>query len=91
MSEERACRQQYSKDLKQRVIYLRNTLQKTTTEISILLDMPLRVVQRVLQTWDEIGEAVKDPATYEARGRPRLLRGESIEVSFPHLNMYRSS
>jgi hypothetical protein len=52
--------QQYSKDLKQRVIYQAFTLGKTSTEIAIDLDMPVRVVQRVKKTWAEIGEVCWD-------------------------------
>jgi hypothetical protein len=40
-------RQHYSKDLKHRVIYQAFTLKKTSTEIGIDLDMPLRVAQRI--------------------------------------------
>ncbi|KAJ7203048.1 hypothetical protein GGX14DRAFT_369858 [Mycena pura] len=53
-------RQHYSKDLKCRVIYQAYTLKKTSTEIAIDLDMPLRVVQRVKKTWREIGEVCRD-------------------------------
>ncbi|KAF8236349.1 hypothetical protein L208DRAFT_1528436, partial [Tricholoma matsutake] len=50
----------YSRDLKKRVVYQAFTLEKTTTEISINLDIPLRVVQCVLKCWKEIGEVCKD-------------------------------
>ncbi|KAJ7140339.1 hypothetical protein C8R46DRAFT_849173, partial [Mycena filopes] len=33
---------------------------KTSTEIAIDLDMPLRVVQRVKRTWNEIGEVSRE-------------------------------
>ncbi|KAJ7230132.1 hypothetical protein GGX14DRAFT_337654, partial [Mycena pura] len=33
---------------------------KKPTEIAISLDMPVRVVQRVIQTWNEIGEVCRD-------------------------------
>ncbi|KAJ7117077.1 hypothetical protein C8R44DRAFT_879589 [Mycena epipterygia] len=50
----------YFKDLKNHVIYQAYTLGKTSTEIAIDLDMPLRVVQRVKRTWREIGEVCRD-------------------------------
>jgi transposase len=53
-------RQHYSRDLKRRVIYQAYTLKKTSTEIAIDLDMPLRVVQRVKKTWREIGDVCRD-------------------------------
>ncbi|KAK6997463.1 hypothetical protein R3P38DRAFT_3059166 [Favolaschia claudopus] len=53
-------RKHYSKDLKTRVIYQAFTLDKSTTQIAIDLDMPVRVVQRVKQTWREIGEVCRD-------------------------------
>ncbi|KAJ7315172.1 hypothetical protein DFH08DRAFT_655628, partial [Mycena albidolilacea] len=43
---------------------------KTSTEIAIDLDMPVRVVQRVKKTWAEIGEVCRDR---RHRGRPPLL------------------
>lgn len=53
-------RLQYSRDLKQRVVYQAFTLMKSTTEIVINLDMPICVVQRVLTDWREIGDVCKD-------------------------------
>jgi transposase len=49
-------RHQYSKDLKRQVIYQSTTLGKSSTKIAKSLDMNIRVVQRVLHTWKEIGE-----------------------------------
>ncbi|KAF8132673.1 hypothetical protein K438DRAFT_1998445 [Mycena galopus ATCC 62051] len=54
-------RQQYSRDLKMRVIYQAYTLRKRSEDIAIDLNMPLRVVQRVKKTWAEIGENTKVP------------------------------
>ncbi|KAF7335978.1 DDE family endonuclease [Mycena sanguinolenta] len=51
-------RQHYSRDLKRRVIHMSQKLHLSSAEIVIMLDMPLRVVQRVRQVWNEIGEAV---------------------------------
>ncbi|KAF8135911.1 Homeodomain-like protein, partial [Mycena galopus ATCC 62051] len=59
-------RTHYSKDLKQRVIYQRFTLGYKPTKIAIHLNIPLRVVQRVITTWKEIGEVARD-RTYIGR------------------------
>ncbi|KAJ7580331.1 hypothetical protein C8J56DRAFT_867191 [Mycena floridula] len=50
----------YSHDLKRRVIYQHNILGFSTTKISQNLDMPLRVVQRVIQVYNEIGDVCRD-------------------------------
>ncbi|THU82691.1 hypothetical protein K435DRAFT_604637, partial [Dendrothele bispora CBS 962.96] len=44
---------------------------KKTSDISYDLDMPLRVVQRVLHTWQEIGEVCHGR---KGRGSARLLK-----------------
>ncbi|KAJ7182124.1 hypothetical protein C8R46DRAFT_885205 [Mycena filopes] len=61
-----AARTHSTKDLKQRVIYQAFTLGKRTTQIAIDLNMPLRVVQRCITTWREIGEVARD-RTYIGR------------------------
>lgn len=71
-------RRYYSRDLKRRVIYQAEVLGYTSTEISINLDIPLRVIQRVKQTWNEIGEVCKDRT---AIGRAPLMHPEHCEVS----------
>ena len=71
-------RRHYSRDLKRRVIYQAEVLGQTSTEISINLDIPLRVVQRVKYTWNEIGEVCRDRT---AMGRAPLMRPEHCEVS----------
>ena len=71
-------RRHYSRDLKRRVIYQAEVLGRTSTEISINLDIPLRVVQRVKQTWNEIGEVCKDRTGI---GRAPLMHPEHCEVS----------
>jgi transposase len=71
-------RRHYSRDLKRRVIYQAGVLGRTSTEISFNLDIPLRVVQRVKQTWNEIGEVCKDRT---AMGRAPLMQPEHCEVS----------
>ncbi|KIJ46833.1 hypothetical protein M422DRAFT_226531 [Sphaerobolus stellatus SS14] len=49
-------RRTYSEDLKKRVIYQRFTLERTVNDIAVNLDMPKRVVERVLQIWKDTGE-----------------------------------
>ena len=73
-------RQHYSKDLKQRIVYQRFTLGMNTSEIAKNLDMSVRVVQQVLQLWEEIGEVVKDPVESVKWGHACLLDATSIEV-----------
>ncbi|KAF8576697.1 hypothetical protein K439DRAFT_1366511, partial [Ramaria rubella] len=55
---------------------------KSPTAIAINPNMPLRVVQRVLQTWDEIGTVVKDPKRLR---RAHLMGTEQSQVMFPLL------
>jgi transposase-like protein len=71
-------RKQYSRDLKKRVVYQAFMLEKTTTEISTDLDIPLRVVQRVLKCWREIGEVCKDRTRM---GRAPLMKPDEVKVS----------
>ena len=78
-------RRNYSRDLKRRVIYQAEVLDQTSTEISINLDIPLRVIQRVKQTWNEIGEVCKDRT---AIGRAPLMHPEHCEVSNHFAYMY---
>jgi len=70
-------RVQYSRDLKQRVVYQSYTLMKTTTEIAIDLNMPVRVVQCVLTNWREIGDVCKDRARM---GRAPLMQQSSVKA-----------
>ena len=72
-------RRHYSTDLKQRVIYQAFTLGKKSTEIAIDLDMPVRVVQRVKQTWMQIGRVRR---SREFIGRHPLLSPEQTKVYF---------
>jgi len=60
-------RKHYSRDLKRIVIYQRHVLAKKPTEIAIDLDIPLRVVQRVIKTWKNIGEVCQDRTGPERR------------------------
>ncbi|KIJ43507.1 hypothetical protein M422DRAFT_77579, partial [Sphaerobolus stellatus SS14] len=52
---------------------------KKSEEISHDLDIPLRVVQRSLQLWNEIGDVVRDPREYATLGRPKLLSAIACE------------
>ncbi|KAF8475260.1 hypothetical protein DFH94DRAFT_672848 [Russula ochroleuca] len=63
-------RRHYSADLKQRVIHQAYTLHRRSEDITTDLDMPLRVVQRVKRTWNEIGEVCRD---WQHQGRAPLL------------------
>jgi hypothetical protein len=72
-------RQQYSRDLKMRVIYQAYTLRKSSEDIAIDLNMPLRVVQRVKKTWAEIGEVCHDR---RHKGRPVLLSKQNTKVCY---------
>jgi transposase len=74
-------RRHYSKDLKEQVIYQRLTLGKSTTEIAKDLDMSLRIIQRVLKVYEEIGEVVKDPKMHAKWGKAKLLDTHCVEVS----------
>ncbi|KAF8500583.1 hypothetical protein JB92DRAFT_2656744, partial [Gautieria morchelliformis] len=51
----------------------------TTAQIAENLDMSIRVVQRTLHIWQEIGNVVKDPRTYAKRGKACLLDSGSVE------------
>ena len=68
----------YSKDVKKLVIYQSSVLNMLTTDITVNLDMPVRVVQWVLQTWDEIVAVIREPKTL---GRALLMTTEQVQVS----------
>jgi transposase len=72
-------RNNYSRDLKRRVIHLSQKHHKGSTEIALLLDMPLRVVQRVRQVWNEIGEVSRQRVR---SGREPLMSREAVDVRF---------
>jgi transposase len=73
----RPLRRQYSRDLKRHVIYQTQVLGKSSTQIAIDLDMDLRVVQRVRQTWNEIGDVCRDR---KYKGRPPVMSPIEIDV-----------
>ena len=75
-----ATRQQYSKDLKERIVYQQFTLGKDTAEIAENLNMSKCVVQRVLLLWEEIGDVVRDPRRNLKWGRASVLDMTSVEV-----------
>jgi len=66
----------YSRDLKRHVIYQAKVLGKPSTQIAIDLDMDLRVVQCVKQTWREIGDVCRDR---KYKGRPPLMSSVAID------------
>jgi transposase len=70
-------RHHYSRDLKKRVIYQSRVLGKRSTAIAILLDMPVRVVQRVLQLYRDTGDVTKERTQ---AGRPPLMSEAASEV-----------
>jgi len=72
-------RQCYTTDLKRRVIYQAFTLGKKLMEIAIDLDMPVRVVQRVQQTWMQIGQVC---CSQQFIGRQPLLSPQQTKVWF---------
>jgi len=71
-------RRSYHRSLKERVIYQHFTLGMDTTAISISLDIPLRVVQRVLRNWKIYGDVSKERVK---GGRFPLLKGDAARVS----------
>ena len=68
----------YSKDIKKLVIYQSNVLDMSTMDLTVNLDMPVRVVQWVLQTCDEIRAVVREPKTL---GWAHLMTTEQVQVS----------
>lgn len=55
-------RRRYSRDLRQRVVHQRYKLRTKPPEIAVNLDMSLRVVERVLKLWREIGDVERHPS-----------------------------
>ncbi|KAJ7771327.1 hypothetical protein DFH07DRAFT_714913, partial [Mycena maculata] len=49
----------------------------SSTEIAIMLDMPLRVVQRVRQVWNEIGEVCRQRTR---SGRAPLMSRRAVDM-----------
>lgn len=70
-------RQRYSDDLKMRVVYQRRFLGYETEKIAHELKIPLRVCQRVLDTYKKTGfvSSIK-----MRKGRPRAMNKPMLEV-----------
>lgn len=73
-------RRRYTKDLLDRVIYQRYVLGLETTDISRNLDIPRRVVQRAIQTFDRTGEPCRTEKRTEYHSK---LDAEDEDVSIP--------
>ena len=71
-------RRRYSKDVKKLVIYQLSVLDMSTMDIAVNLDMPVCVMQQVLQTWDEIGAVIRELKTL---GQAHLITTEQVQVS----------
>ena len=75
----------YSRDLKRRIIYQSTVLGKGTTKIAKSLDINLRVVQRVMLTWNEIGEVCRDRTR---NGQPPIMARSSVDVCITAFDIY---
>jgi transposase len=71
-------RRRYSLDLRLRVIHQHHTLKRKTWRITRDLDISLRVVQRILKMWNDLGELVPP----EKHGRTPEMKEEQIEVRY---------
>ena len=80
LSDEVRCRQTYSPDLRERVVYQRMTLGYKIDQIATSLRMPRRVVERVLKFWRETGE-VCGTGPGRSGNRSRIMDAEEMEVS----------
>jgi len=68
----------YSGDLKKQIIYQKTVLSMLPTEIAIILDMPLHVMQQVLQSWDEVRAEVRET---KKLGWACLMTTDQVSVS----------
>ncbi|KIJ10235.1 hypothetical protein PAXINDRAFT_157674 [Paxillus involutus ATCC 200175] len=68
--------QHYSHDLKKRIIYQSHILSKNSTGITISLDMPIHVVQRVLKLYRDTSGIIKQRMQ---DGRPPLMSESASE------------
>lgn len=73
-------RQNYSEDLRRRVIYQRFTLDKKVADIACDLDMSRRSVERVLQFWSNTGEVISRQPGKEGKRR-RVMDTNEMEAS----------
>jgi hypothetical protein len=69
-------RRRYSLDLRRRVIYQKHTLNRKTKQIARDLDIPLRVVQRILKMWADLDDLVEP----SHRHKTPQLKPEHLEV-----------
>jgi len=72
-------RQYYSKDLRERIIYLRYALKAKIIHISSLLNMSKHVVERTLQLWRTTGEVTKSGPGRSGKWA-RVMIGEEVQV-----------
>lgn len=72
-------RKQYPEALKDRVVHQCYNLNRKTSSIAIDLNIPLRVCQRILQTYHETGQTVRPRKS--RHGCLRCMTGPEIEVS----------
>lgn len=70
-------RRRYSRDLRMRVIHQRHKLRRPMSQIAADLDMSLRVVERILNHWREIGDVCRVP---KRRERIKALSSAHAEV-----------
>jgi len=70
-------RTQYSKQVKEIVIYQYDILGSKCTQIAISLDMAVRSVQRIVQNWKEFGLSVDNPSR---AGRPKIMNHSHVQV-----------
>jgi hypothetical protein len=72
-------RKRYSRDLKLAVVHQTHILGYKSTKIAIELNIPLRVVQRIRQNWNEIKDVCKEQR--KIGGSP-LMDAGSCKVCF---------
>jgi len=72
-------RNNYSRDLRERVIYLRYAIKFKISQIAFILNMSQRVVERTLQQWRSTGE-VGQIGFGRSRKRCRSMDSEEMEV-----------
>ncbi|KAJ3861333.1 hypothetical protein EV359DRAFT_47419, partial [Lentinula novae-zelandiae] len=72
-------RRHYSRDLKLTVIHQSFILGYKPTKIAIELDMPLRVVQRIQQNWNEIKDVCNERKQI---GQSPLMRPDACKLMF---------
>ncbi|KAF5323810.1 hypothetical protein D9619_012984 [Psilocybe cf. subviscida] len=71
-------RTRYTKDLKQRVVHQAEELQRSSREIAVELNIPLRVVQRILETWRKTGSVIE--SSRQKKGRKWSLGKDPVQM-----------